>query len=183
MAFYNSVLIILLHLLYMKSFDKIIERLQLKPHPEGGFFKETYRSVGEIEQNSLGSAFWGNRNYSTAIYFLLTSEMFSAFHRIRQDEVWHFYDGSPICLHVISPEGEYSETIIGKDIENGEHPQFVVPAGYWFASHVKNENDYSLVGCTVSPGFDFKDFELAVRNDLISSYPQHQHIITQLTRV
>lgn len=167
----------------MKSYDQIIDRLQLMPHPEGGFFRETYRSVWEIKQESLGTEFNGVRNYSTAIYFLLTSDMFSAFHRIRQDEVWHFYDGSPISLHVISPDGEYSETIIGNDIEKGEHPQFVVPAGYWFASNVKNENDFSLVGCTVSPGFDFKDFELAVRGELINKFPAHEQIITKLTRI
>ncbi|MFA4852120.1 MAG: cupin domain-containing protein [Bacteroidales bacterium] len=166
----------------MERLDKIILNLKLKPHPEGGFFRETYRSVGDIKQDSLGSKYKGKRNYSTCIYFLLTSEVFSAFHRIRQDEIWHFYDGSPISLHIITPGGEYSNTVIGRDIDQGQIPQFIVPGGSWFAATVINKNDYSLVGCTVSPGFDFLDFKLPVRNDLIIKFPQHKKIITKLTK-
>jgi uncharacterized protein len=166
----------------MKRLDKIIQNLKLKPHPEGGFFRETYRSAGQINQDNLDSRYKGKRNYSTCIYFLLTSEAFSAFHRIRQDEIWHFYDGSPIKLHMISPDGEYSETVIGHDIDKGQVPQFIVPGGSWFAATVINKNDYSLLGCTVSPGFDFLDFELPYRNELILKYPQHKEIITELTR-
>ncbi len=166
----------------MKRLDKIILNLKLKPHPEGGFYRETYRSYGEIKQDSLDTKFKGKRNYSTCIYFLLTSEVFSAFHRINQDEIWHFYDGSPINLHIITPEGEYSKTVIGRDIDHEQVPQFIVPGGCWFAATVINKNDYSLVGCTVSPGFDFLDFELPSRNDLIIKFPQHKKIITELTK-
>jgi len=167
----------------MKQLETIIQNLKLQPHPEGGFFRETYRSAGEIKQDSLDSKFKGKRNYSTCIYFLITSEVFSAFHRIHQDEIWHFYDGSPINLHIITPKGGYSNTIIGRDIDEGQIPQFVVPGESWFAATVINKNDYSLVGCTVSPGFNFLDFELPIRNDLIIKFPQHKEIITKLTRV
>ncbi|GAA4900131.1 cupin domain-containing protein [Flaviramulus aquimarinus] len=161
----------------------IISQLSLQPHPEGGYFKETYRSAGVIDEKHLGSNFSGNRNYTTAIYFLLTSDTFSAFHRINQDEIWHFHKGSAIKLHIISDEGVYSTIIIGNDLEKGELPQYVVPKKYWFAAEVINADDYSLVGCTVSPGFDFKDFELPERASLITKFPQHKTIITKLTRV
>lgn len=160
----------------------VILSLNLQPHPEGGYFRETYRSSGVIRSESLGENYTGERNFSTCIYFLLTSEMFSALHRIRQDEIWHFYDGSPIELHCISPDGTYAKTVIGRDIEKGEIPQFVVPGGSWFGARVILENDYSLVGCTVAPGFDFLDFELAVRSDLTLKFPRHTEIINMLSR-
>ena len=112
------------------SSNKIIEQLGLQPHPEGGYFKETYRSTGIISKNELGATYSGQRNYSTCIYFLLTSDSFSAFHRIKQDEIWHFYDGSALRLHMISDKGEHSMHIIGKNLSQGEVPQFVVPGGY-----------------------------------------------------
>ncbi|MEX0967787.1 MAG: cupin domain-containing protein [Bacteroidia bacterium] len=161
----------------------IIEWLQLLPHPEGGFYREVYRSLGNIPQQALGPQFSGSRNYSTSIYFLLTSENFSAFHRIKQDEIWHFYQGSAIRIHVIYPNGEYRPQDVGLDFEVGELPQFVVPAGCWFASSVKDADSFSLTGCTVSPGFDFADFELADRGELTATFPQHAQIIEQLTRI
>jgi uncharacterized protein len=165
----------------MKPADEIIRKLQLTPHPEGGFYRETYRSTDEIEQDDLGEEFNGRRSFSSCIYFLLTSETFSAFHRIKQDEIWHFYDGSPIMLHMISDKGVYSNAIIGRQLNKGQLPQFVIMARTWFAATVVNENDYSLLGCTVSPGFDFRDFALANRNDMLKDFPQHSEIITQLT--
>ena len=165
----------------MNQKEKIIKELGLKPHPEGGYFKETYRSEGTINKDSLDEAYNDKRNYSTCIYFLLTSDTFSAFHKIKQDEIWHFYDGSPIYLHIISETGEYSKHVIGRNFSKGEVPQLVVPGNAWFAATVANENDYSLVGCTVSPGFDFNDFVLPTRASLISQFPQHTAIISKLT--
>jgi len=165
----------------MNKAEKIIQQLQLEPHPEGGYFKETYRSTGKISQENLGSDYSGTRNYSTSIYFLLTSDKFSAFHRIKQDEFWHFYDGSSLRLHMISDIGDYSNVIIGRDLDKQEVPQFVVPGGYWFAAEVINKNDFSLVGCTVSPGFDFADFELPGRKVLASRFPKLSQIINKLT--
>jgi len=158
------------------------ETFELLPHPEGGFFRETYRSAGTIPHQALNPAFTGDRNYSTAIYFLLTSGNFSAFHRIRQDEVWHFYGGSPLYVHVIDPAGNYTRHEVGMDIARGAVPQLVVPAGCWFASSVTEKDAYSFVGCTVAPGFDFADFELAERKALTREFPQHAEVIARLTR-
>jgi len=163
--------------------EDIIQKLQLQPHPEGGFFKETYRSNGKIQEDSLPSFFEGNRNYSTCIYYLLRSGDFSAFHKINQDEIWHFYLGSPIKLYIISENGTLSEVIIGSDLYSGQVPQFVVPKHHWFAAIVVEPNNYALVGCTVSPGFDFKDFTLASREILVELFPQHSNIIKEFTRL
>lgn len=154
----------------MENYIKeLVQKFDLLPHPEGGFYKEVYRSEGVIAQSQLGHQFSGDRNYCTSIYFLLTSANFSGFHRIKQDEVWHFYQGSPLQIHVIHPNGNYELHRIGFDLAENLTPQFVVPAGAWFASCVENANDFSLVGCTVAPGFDFDDFELAKKtNSLLS---------------
>lgn len=161
--------------------NRIVKQLELLPHPEGGFFKETYRSEQIISQNAL-EGFSGDRNFCTSIYFLLTSDNFSAFHRIKQDEIWHFYKGSPLYVHVIYPNGDYVRHEVGMDFEKGQLPQLTVPAGCWFASSVKDEEAYSFVGCTVAPGFDFDDFELATYQELTVVYPQHNEVIKTLTR-
>ncbi|MEL6811747.1 MAG: cupin domain-containing protein [Bacteroidota bacterium] len=166
----------------MNSIQQIIETLELQPHPEGGYFRESYRSTGVIPRENLSEQYSGDRNYATSIYFLLTSDSFSAFHKIHQDEQWHFYDGTPIHLHMISPEGNYSEISIGRNLGLGQLPQFTVPGGYWFASEVKHPNSYALAGCTVSPGFDFADFNLPERRELLALFPQHSEIIHRLTR-
>ena len=166
----------------MNSIKEIISRLDLKPHPEGGYFKESYRSVGMIEESSLDEDYTGKRSYSTCIYFLLTSDAFSAFHRIKQDEIWHFYQGSPIVFHTISESGIHTKTIIGNDLSRGQVPQWVVKGGTWFGAEVMNENSFSLVGCTVSPGFDFADFELPALQELIQLFPEHEEAIRSLTK-
>ena len=167
----------------MDAIESIIQKLNLAPHPEGGYYRETYRSTLEIDPAGLEKRYSGKRNCSTCIYFLLTSDSFSSFHRIKQDEIWHFYKGNPILLHLISPSGDYSNVTIGNNLEAGHLPQFVVPGGYWFAASTIGKNGYSLVGCTVSPGFDFDDFELGGRKELISKFPQHHDIIKMFTRL
>jgi len=169
-------------MIHQEKVTAIVEQLNMLPHPEGGYFKETYRSKGVIPQEALPEDYSGGRNYSTAIYFLLTSDNFAAFHRIKQDEIWHYYSGSSLYVHVISSEGEYTRHVVGMNLEKGELPQLVVPAGAWFASSVKNDNDYSFVGCTVAPGFDFDDFELAKRSELIQEFPMHAEVIEKWTR-
>lgn len=164
-----------------KDIQDIINHLGLQPHPEGGFFKEVYRSEGNIPQHSLSPEYAGDRNYATSIYFLLTSETFSAFHRIRQDEIWHFYKGTPIKLHTINSEGIHAEHSIGNSILNNQQPQLVVKGGDWFAAEIIDQNSYALVGCTVAPGFSFEDFELPKRAELIERFPQHEALITRLT--
>lgn len=165
-----------------KEINQLVENLQLLPHPEGGFYKEVYRSETMIPKAALPDNFSGDRSYCTSIYFLLTSENFSAFHRIKQDEIWHFYGGSSLSVHVIDASGTYVEHKVGMDFNNGEQPQLVVPAGCWFASSVAKKDSYAFVGCTVAPGFDFDDFELADRNTLQEEYPEHKDIIHRLTR-
>lgn len=167
----------------MIDVDFLIKKFDLNPHPEGGYYRETYRSSESIEQSALPENYKGSRNHSTCIYFLLTSDTFSAFHKINQDEIWHFYSGSPLKLYVISDKGDYSEHIIGNDFTHEQVAQFVVPAGHWFAAKTVEPNSYSFVGCTVAPGFDFADFVLPEREELLSKFPQHSEMITALTRV
>ena len=161
---------------------KIIETLKLAKHPEGGYYKENYRAEMELKSLEQTEPFKGIRNASTAIYFLLHDLVFSAFHKINQDELWHFYKGSSIELHMISPAGKLSTHRIGSQIDKGELLQFCVPAGYWFAAKIIEPNSYALVGCTVSPGFDFQDFYLAQREHLVHLFPQHKNLILQFTR-
>ena len=126
--------------------------------------------------------FAGERPFATAIYFLLTSDTFSALHRIRSDEQWHFYAGSGLTVHVIEPAGEYRAIGLGQDLERGETFQAVVPAGCWFGASVDEPGGFALVGCTVAPGFDFADFEMGDRGELIREYPRHRELIERLTR-
>jgi len=163
--------------------NEIITQLELAPHPEGGFYKETYRSEGFVKKDSLSEVYSDRRNYSTCIYFVITSESFSAFHKIHQEEIWHFYLGSSITIHLISPEEEYSSITLGNDILNGEVPQYIVKGEWWFAVTVNEEKSYALTGCTVAPGFDFDDFILPSRKELIDIFPHLSKEITQLTRV
>lgn len=161
--------------------ERIIKKLDLQEHPEGGYFKETYRSNETISHTELGEKYKGGRNYATCIYFLLTSEKFSAFHKINQDEIWHYYKGAPLKLHIISRDGDYSFVMIGNDFENGEVPQYVVKGGNWFAAEVLEKDAYTLVGCTVAPGFDFADFVLPKRDRLLELFPTHEDVIRKLT--
>lgn len=155
-------------------------KLGLREHPEGGFFKEVYKSDGVIKKESLPARYSGDRHYSTSIYFLITSDNFSAFHKIKSDETWHFYYGSPLNLHILDKPGNYSLIKLGSNPENGEIFQFTVNNGDWFAAEVGENDSYSLAGCTVSPGFDYNDFELGKKNELIKLYPEHSEIIIKL---
>jgi hypothetical protein len=159
-----------------------IDGLQLRRHPEGGWFRETYRSTEVLSRAALPPRFGGDRAFSTAIYFLLVGDDFSALHRIRQDEIFHFYDGSALLLHVIDPHGSYSMVKVGRDLSAGQLPQAVVKAGSLFGATVSDPRSYSLVGCTVAPGFDFADFEMPDREALCRKFPQHRQIIERLTR-
>lgn len=162
--------------------DRWIDLLQLEKHPEGGYYRETYRSSESIAKENLPKRFKGNRSFSTAIYFLLKGNDFSAFHRIKQDELFHFYAGSSLTIHVIDDSASYSTIRLGRNIKNGEVPQATVKAGWIFGASVNDSNSYSLVGSTVAPGFDFDDFEILRRDQLIEQFPQHKKIIEKLTR-
>lgn len=159
-----------------------IQKFSMIEHPEGGWYKETYRSSEGISKSALPDRFSGNRNFSTAIYFLLEGHQFSSFHRIKSDELWHFYAGDALFVYVINENGEIEVIRLGSNLENGEVFQAVVRAGYWFASKPAIENSFSLVGCTVAPGFDFSDFELATKEQLSILYPNQKEIIESLCR-
>lgn len=157
-----------------------IDTLRLQPHPEGGYFAETYRASESVAAAHLPARFGGNRSFSTAIYFLLEAGQFSAFHRIQSDEVWHFYDGGPLEVYVLHGYGRLEIIRLGLNPANGERPQAVVPSGCWFASRPAPGTSFTLVGCTVSPGFDFADFELASSETLSRLYPAHASLIRSL---
>lgn len=160
---------------------EIINHFNLKEHPEGGYYNEVYRSKDKIESRNLDDVFIGDRNYCTSIYFLLTADKFSAFHKINQDEIWHFYEGTSLKLHLISPDAVYSYIMIGKDFKKGEVFQFTVPAQYYFAAEVLEKKSFSFVGCTVSPGFDFRDFTLPSCKTMLAEFPEHHEVIKRLT--
>lgn len=156
----------------MTSIETIIEKLQLLPHPEGGYYKETYRS----EDMCLD----GTRNVQTAIYFLLTSENVSRFHRIKSDEIWYFHAGSPLVVHTLTENG-HTQHLVGNDLFAGQTPQLLVPKDTIFGSSVLGKDSYSLVSCSVAPGFDFADFELFTKKDLMVEYGEFEEIIDLLT--
>lgn len=158
-----------------------IEKLNLQSHPEGGYFAETYRSEEIIPSDFLPERYIGERNFGTAIYFLLKGNQHSSFHKLKSDEVWHFYTGSGLTLYVIDFEGYLHQNILGPEFEKGEQFQITVSANQWFAAKVNDPNRFSLVGCTLAPGFDFNDFELADRSQLVKQYPQHRSLINSLT--
>ena len=166
----------------MNTIEQLVSTFNMVPHPEGGWYAETYRSAELFPGSSLPSRFNGDRVYSTAIYFLLPAKNFSAFHRIQSDECWHFYEGQPLNIYVINSSGILRIIKLGKNISAGEIFQAVVPAGCWFASMPAGEAGFSFVGCTVSPGFDFNDFELANAEKLSGKYPQHAAVIKRLCR-
>jgi len=163
----------------METIDSWVTKLNLQPHPEGGFFKETYRA-SEMA-SSLPKRFDGERNFSTAIYFLLRSEDISVFHRIKSDELWHFYQGSTLLIYVLD-EKRLTVHRLGSNPDQSESFQVLIPANCWFGAHVEKSNSFALCGCTVAPGFDFQDFEMADRNELLKKYPGYEKEILRLTR-
>lgn len=159
----------------------LITGLELVRHPEGGWFRETYRSSETVSAQALPERFSGSRAFSTAICFLLEAGDISALHRIKSDEIWHFYAGSTLLIHCIVPDGGYQALRLGPNPAAGERFQAVVPAGCWFGAELAEEG-FALVGCTVSPGFDFSDFEMAEAEQLCCRYPQHTELITRMTK-
>ncbi|MFJ8063520.1 cupin domain-containing protein [Psychrobacillus sp. NPDC096426] len=157
-----------------KDANYFIQHLNLEPHPEGGYFKSTHASEETLD------AFGATRKQYTSIYFLLGEGDISHFHRLKSDELWYFHGGSSLIVHVIDEEGSYVEHKLGLDIENGESPQVLVPRNSIFGSSVVNNGAFSLVGCMVSPGFDFEDFELFTQSELLEKYPEHEQIIRKM---
>jgi len=150
----------------VKTAEEWIHCLELTPHPEGGYYRETYRSDGSISKESLPKGMDGERSFGTAIYFLLAAGQVSRWHQILSDELWFFHAGAPLEVIVLQPDGGEQKIHLGLDISGGQMPQAMVPARSWFGSRLlRGQGDFSLVSCTVSPGFDFRDFRLASEGD------------------
>jgi predicted cupin superfamily sugar epimerase len=166
----------------MPTADELIARLNLQPHPkEGGFFRETYRSAETLPASSLPGRYGGDRSASTAIYYLLTPTTFSALHRLKTDEVFHFYLGSPVRMLQLLPDGTGRTVVLGPDLGAGQQVQVVVPAGVWQGSVIEPGGDFALLGCTVAPGFDYADYEGGGRAELLHRYREHAELIRRLT--
>ncbi|HPG33801.1 MAG: cupin domain-containing protein [Lentimicrobiaceae bacterium] len=166
----------------MKPSSYFVEHLGLQRHPEGGWYKEVYRSPFILAKQAINDSFSGDRNLSTSIYFLLEGDDFSAFHRIKSDEIWNFHAGSSLVIYWIDLNGLIQMRRLGEELHSGDSPQVVVPAGCWFAAKPISPDTYCLVGCSVAPGFDFADFEMAKRNLLLREYPEHKDMIFEFTR-
>ncbi len=162
--------------------EKIIKALELEPHPEGGYFKETYRSDLVISKEGLSNHYSGSRVASTAIYFLLTKEEPKSYlHKLKSDEIFHLYDGGPVEILLLYPNGDGEIQTLGRDLEKGERPQVLIPKGTWFGGLLNKTASYALIGCTVAPGFEFEDFTLEISKDLAARYSDFSEMIETLT--
>ena len=159
-----------------------IQKLGLSPHPEGGFFRETYRAAGSIPGSVLPSCDHSDRSFSTAIYFLLRSGDRSVFHRIKSDEIWHYHAGASLTIYALDNSNGLKTFVLGDPSLHDSNFQVVVPAGCWFAAEVNEPGAYVLAGCTVAPGFDFQDFEIADKQQLLEEFPGFGDIIDKLGR-
>lgn len=159
--------------------DFWVRTLGLAPHPEGGFFRETWRSAETAE--GLPARFGGPRALGTSILYLLRAGERSRLHRLRADEVWHFHEGGPLHLHLFGPAEGYRRLALGRDPERGERLQAVVPAGAWFGAEPAEGAAFALVGCTCAPGFEYGDFELGTREDLLARFPADRALVEHLT--
>lgn len=166
----------------METAEHWIQRFGLKPHPEGGYYAETYRSNLAIDTCCLGSAYDGRRSACTAIYYMLVGTQFSTMHRLRSDELWCYHLGAPLSIHLLTIEDGHTEITLGTDLEKGHRPQIVVPAGTWFGAKVGNPEAFSLMGCIMAPGFEFSDLEIGEREELIRRFPSQRSIIEELTK-
>jgi predicted cupin superfamily sugar epimerase len=166
----------------MITASDLIERLNLKPHPEGGFYTETYRADELIHAGSLPSRYGGERAFGTAIYYLLVPGTCSSMHRIQSDEIFHFYMGDPVDMLLLFPGGEGKTVTLGYHLEGGMMPQVVVPRGVWQGAALRDGGQWALMGTTVAPGFEFQDFETGERDTLVNEYPRFERAIRGLTR-
>jgi predicted cupin superfamily sugar epimerase len=162
--------------------DDIKQILHLIPHPEGGSYAQTYKADERIPPEALGSNYDGTRAASTAIYYLLEPGTFSEMHRLRSDEIFHFYLGDPVEMLQLWPDGSSRVVQLGPDLVAGQTPQLVVPRNVWQGSRLIAGGSYALLGCTVAPGFEFADYESGCGDVLIPSYPEQRDLITALTR-
>jgi len=167
----------------MITAEKIKSLLNLTPHPdEGGYFIESYRSPCQISKDVLPDGYGNGRSFSTAIYYLLTPDTFSAMHRLPADEIFHFYLGDPVEMLQLMPDGSGRIITLGPDIFKGMHVQVTVMKGVWQGSRLLSGGKFALLGTTMSPGFKGADYQSGQRDTLIKAYPQFRDLITALTR-
>lgn len=163
----------------MEKAEFLIKHFNLKPHPEGGYYREIYRSDEIIK--SLPERYNGNRSISTSIYFLLKGQQVSKLHKLKSDEIWHFYEGSSVKIYTLSDKGDLTEIILGRNISEGEVFQVIIKREHWFCAEAIDKNSFSFVGCTVAPGFNFDDFSLAEKEILLQKFPEHKFLIKHFT--
>jgi len=166
----------------IEQIDQLILTLQLQPHPEGGFYRETYRCSEKLEPSALSDRYVGSRAVSTCIYYMLTRNTFSVMHRVASDEIYHFYSGQALEMLLLYPSGKSEVVIVGSDVAAGQMPQFVIPNGVWQGSRVSGGGEFALVGATVAPGFDFADFEEGSYEQLVGQFPDRADLLRALTR-
>lgn len=167
----------------MLNINQIIKKLNLKPHPiEGGYYKETYRSKEIINKNLLPKKYAQNKSCSTAIYYLLTKNTFSEFHKLTTDEIFHFYLGDPLEIILLQKDGTKNILTLGNDLSKNQLPQIIVKKNIWQAATLKKGGNFCLMGTTVAPGFDYSDYKSGDYLQLSNKFPNHSKIIKQLTR-
>ena len=179
--FDNSLLYFEQKVLPMRSFEYWMNKLQLKPHPEGGYFRETYRSDSRVQQIDTSQMDLPVRSACTSIFYLLGENDISMFHRLSADEIWYFHHGTTLLIHSIDHDGEHLTHRLGSELHNGDTLCQIIPSETWFGAELEDKSGFALVSCVVAPGFEFDDFEMAERETLLSTYPQHAEVISRLT--
>lgn len=166
----------------MNNYNEIVKFFKMLPHPEGGYYREVYRSEEIIKKDFLPGRYNEDRAFSTSIYYMLAGEQISHFHKLKSDEIWHFYLGSHLIIHMLDHKSGYEKIQVGNNLTNGEIPQLIIQKEKYFAAEVSDKNSFSLIGCTVSPGFDFNDFEFGTEEILISSFPEYTELIKRFCK-
>ena len=161
---------------------EIVKLLKLIPHPEGGYYREVYRSGEILNRKALPSRYKGDRPLSTSIYYMLIGEQISHFHRLKSDEIWHFNTGTTIILHLLDEKSGYQKINLGNNLHLNERPQCIIKQGIYFSAELTDKNSFALIGCTVAPGFDFDDFEFANVESLIKLFPDLTDLIKRLSK-
>jgi predicted cupin superfamily sugar epimerase len=162
----------------MNAAERLIQKFNLKPHPEGGYYSQGYRSPEFLKAEFLPGRYQGVRNLYSSIYFMVTAQSASRFHKLKTDEIWHFYTGDALVLHLINEQGKYQFFELSNTMEK-ERFQMLVKKNTWMAASTKG--DFSLVGCTLSPGFEYVDFELGVRAKMLEEFPNLEEVIMRFT--
>ncbi|XP_041349735.1 uncharacterized protein LOC121369008 [Gigantopelta aegis] len=161
--------------------EQLIAHHNMIPHPQGGYCCELYRSQDTVSQEDMSFRYSGDRSVSSSFYYLLVNEQVAKLHRLKSPGIWHFYEGSPLIIHEFVPNGDYKMHTLGPDVAKDETFQAVLPRCSWVGACLKDPKSHTLVGCTISPGYELDDFQLANRQDVLEKFPRYQKIIELLT--